>query len=70
MPSTSSAWAYLSDLTIGERLAGELMMNIRQQRRNFHHISGSQRLKQVTFPFSTEAYQSGDARQHDVYRVA
>jgi hypothetical protein len=45
------------------------MMNIRQQGRNFHHITGSQHLKQITFPFSTETYEPGDAGEYDVYGV-
>lgn len=62
-------WGYQSDFTIRERLAGELVMNIGQQRRNLYHVAGSQHLEQVALPFSIEADEPRDARDQDVYGV-
>src|SRR5271156_3519746 len=62
-------WAYQPDLTIRECLAGELRMNIRQQRWNLDHVTRSQHFEQIAFAFSIEADKPRDARQQDVYGV-
>ena len=61
-------WADQPDLTIRERLAGEFMMNIGQQRRNLDHVAGSQHFEQIAFPFRLRR-QAGDTREPDVYGV-
>ena len=62
-------WAYQADLTIRERLASEFMVNIRQQRGNLDHVTGSKHFEQIAFPFSIKADKPRDAREHDVYGV-